>query len=117
MTTHKLVLGTGYSSTVFVAGVKLYMDDVIGLIVHDVIILAILNVWVQIVTGNSVHNQRIDRFWCDLHVHYSVTHLYYRLEYLDLLDPTNEQHLYHVYALHYVYIPRINIALSQFRDG
>ena len=70
----------------------------------------------SMLTGSSIHNQRIERFWRDLH--YSVTHLYYclfyHLEYLDLLDPTNEQHLY---ALHYVYLPRINAALSQFKDG
>jgi len=70
----------------------------------------------SMITGSSVHNQRIERFWRDLH--YSVTHLYYRLfyymEYLDLLDPNNDQHLY---ALHYVYTPRINTALSQFREG
>ena len=42
MTTHKLILGTGYSSTVFVAGtlnMQLHVDDIIGLIVHDEIIL------------------------------------------------------------------------------
>ena len=44
MTIHKPVLGTGYSGTVlnFVTGalhVQLHMDDVIGLIVDDVIIL------------------------------------------------------------------------------
>ena len=42
MTIHKPVLGTGYSSTVLVTGalhMQLHMDDVIGLIVDDVIIL------------------------------------------------------------------------------
>ena len=70
----------------------------------------------SIITGNSVHNQRIERFWRDLH--YAVTNLFYRLfyhmEHLNILDPANEQHLY---ALRYVYIPRINSALSQFRSG
>lgn len=70
----------------------------------------------SMITGNSVHNQRIERFWRDLH--YAVTHLYYRLfyhmEYQDLLDPTNEKHLY---ALHYVYLIRINAAQAQFREG
>lgn len=70
----------------------------------------------SIITGNSVHNQMIECFWRDLH--YSVTflysHLFYFMEYQDLLDPTNEQHLY---ALHYVYTPRINLALSLFKAG
>ena len=63
----------------------------------------------SMITGSSVHNQRVERFWRDLH--YSVTNLFYHMEYM---DPANEQHLY---ALHYVYIPRINSALSQFRAG
>ena len=70
----------------------------------------------SMITGSSVHNQRIERFWRDLH--YSVTSLFYRLfyhlEHINLLDPANEQHLF---ALHYVYIPRINVALSQFTAG
>ena len=70
----------------------------------------------SIITGNSVHNQRIERFWRDLH--YAVTHLYYRvfyhMEYHDLVDPTNEKHLY---ALHYIYLPRINAAQVQFKEG
>ena len=48
----------------------------------------------------------------------TLTHLYYRLfyqmEYHDLLDPTNEKHLY---ALHYIYLPRINAAHALFREG
>ena len=43
MTINKLVLGTGHSSTVLVPGalhVPLHMDDVIGLFVDDVMMLA-----------------------------------------------------------------------------
>ena len=68
------------------------------------------------ITGSSIHNQRIERFWRDLH--YSVTNLFYRLfyhmEHINVLDPANEQHLY---ALHYVFIHKINSALSHFRAG
>ena len=68
------------------------------------------------ITGNSLHNQRIKRFWQDLH--YAVTNLFYwhfyHMEHINLLDPANEQRLY---ALHYVYIPRVNTALSKFRAG
>ena len=57
--------------------------------------------------GRSVHNQRIERLWRDvfsgcLHVFY---HLFYDMEECGMLDASNELHLF---ALHYVYIPRIN---------
>ena len=57
----------------------------------------------SMITGNSTHNQRIERLWRD--THRSVTILYYRLFYFlesqGLLDPLNE---IHIFALHYVYI-------------
>ena len=68
------------------------------------------------ITGSSTHSQRMERLWCDLHQ--SVTKMYYQLFYFlehhGLLDPLNEVHLY---SLHYVYLPRINTAISIFRDG
>ena len=70
----------------------------------------------SMITGASIHNQRIERLWRD--VHQCVTILYYRLFYFlesqQLLDPLNEIHLY---ALRYVYIPRIGHALDIFREG
>lgn len=70
----------------------------------------------SMITGASIHNQRIERLWRD--VHRSVTILYYRLFYFlesqQLLDPLNEIHLY---ALQYVYLPRIGYALDIFREG
>ena len=70
----------------------------------------------SMITGPSIHNQRIERLWRD--VHQSVTILYYRLFYFlesqQLLDPLNEIHLY---ALHYVYLPRIGRALDIFWEG
>ena len=70
----------------------------------------------SIITGSSVHNQRIERLWRDMHR--SVTVLFYKLLYFmehhDLLDPMNEEHLY---AVHYIFIPRINQALSNFVKG
>ncbi len=68
------------------------------------------------ITGQSTHNQRIERLWRD--VHRCVTQLYYRLFYhledRGLLDPLNDIHLY---ALHYVYLPRINDTLKGFVGG
>lgn len=68
----------------------------------------------SVITGCSTHNQRIERLWRDLHA--SVTKMYYRLFYFlehhSVLDPLNEVHLY---ALHFVYLPRINRAIDMFR--
>ena len=66
--------------------------------------------------GRSVHNQRIERLWRDvfsgcLHVFY---HLFYDLEECEMLDASNELHLF---ALHFVYIPRINQNLKLFTQG
>ena len=63
--------------------------------------------------GPSVHNQRIERLWRDVYTGCNSLfyHLFHYLEDTALLDPNNDIHLY---ALHYVYIPRINEALSLF---
>ena len=70
----------------------------------------------SVLTGSSVHNQRIERLWRD--VFRCVLQLYYRLFYhfeqIDVLDPLSETDLY---ALHYVYLPRINRALYIFLEG
>lgn len=70
----------------------------------------------SMITGSSTHNQRIERLWVDMHK--SVTRLFYNLFYFleqhSLLDPLNELHLF---ALHYVYVPRINQALKAFQEG
>jgi hypothetical protein len=65
----------------------------------------------SMIVGSSVHNQRVERFWHDMHR--CVTVLYYRLfyhmEYHNMLNPINDVHLF---ALHYVYLSRINRSLE-----
>ncbi|XP_065892452.1 uncharacterized protein [Dysidea avara] len=70
----------------------------------------------SMITGSSVHNQRIERMWKDMHR--CVTQLYYclfyHMELEGLLDPLNHKHLF---ALHYIYKPKIQKSLDDFREG
>ena len=65
------------------------------------------------IAGRSVHNSRIERLWRDVtrSVSSSFIELFHELEQQGYLNPDNDTDLF---ALHFVFIPRINRALEQF---
>ena len=67
------------------------------------------------IAGTSVNNHRIERLWGEV-IMCVVRHfrnIFFFLENEGLLDPLNEAH---VFALHYIYMPRINKALGEFSN-
>lgn len=68
------------------------------------------------ITGRSVHNQRIERLWRDLFTGciYCSMIFSYTLEDTGVLCPSNNTDLF---ALHYVFILRINFQLDVFRQS
>lgn len=69
-----------------------------------------------VLTGSSVHNQRVERLWRDVHrcVVSTFSELFRGLERDGLLNPLNEVDLY---CLHFIFKPRINKCLSEFKES
>ena len=68
------------------------------------------------IAGHSIHNQRIERLWRDLFMGCSFVfyNLFYHIENSGILDCANEVH---IFALHYVFLPRINQNLKIFQEA
>ena len=66
------------------------------------------------ITGPSIHNQRIEWLWRDVFRCVStIYYLFYALEESEnssIEDPTN------IFALHFVFLPRINKALHEYHE-
>ena len=68
------------------------------------------------ICGRSVHNQRIERLWRD--VFNSCLVLYYSLfKYMENIGILNIDNDLHIFCLHFVYLPRINSSLNQFKTA
>ena len=67
----------------------------------------------SMITGSSVHNTRVERMHHDVYqgVLCFFVKMFEYLESCQLFDPLNDIHMY---ALHFIYLPRINKSLQEF---
>ena len=63
--------------------------------------------------GSSIHNQRIERLWRDVFRCFGNI-FYYTFKCLEESGMLDTDNLLHKYILHYVFLPRINVAVDSF---
>ena len=68
------------------------------------------------IAGRGMHNQQIERLW--VNVFFGCTLLYYQVFYsMEQARILNIDNLLHMFFLHYVFLPKINHALTVLEDA
>ena len=70
----------------------------------------------SVITGSSVHNERVERLWRDVHrcIVSPFVEKFQALESNGVLDPLNEVDLY---VLHLIFLPLLNKCISEFTES